>query len=128
LANEEQLTITVAHSPPGTSKWNKIEHQLFSFISINWRATPLISLEVIIRLLSSTTDDKGLTVTAVKDSNTYPKGIKVKDQEIQALNLVRDTFRGDWNYTIKPQLRKRPPHPPIFQVGVRRPDVALLED
>src|SRR6266566_5757217 len=77
FANEEQLTITVAHYPPGTSKWNKIEHQLFSFISINWRAIPLSSLEVVIRLISGTTNDQGLTVTAVKDGNRYPTGIKI---------------------------------------------------
>src|SRR5436305_4009958 len=104
FANEEQLTITVTHYPPGTSKWNKIEHQLFSFISINWRATPLVSLEIVLHLISSTTNDKGLTVTAVKDSNTYPTGIHVTKKEVISLNLIRDSFHGDWNYTIKPQL------------------------
>lgn len=89
--------------PPSTSKWNKIEHQLFSFISINWRAISLTSLEVIIRLLSGTTNDKGLTVTAVKDGNSYPTGIKITKEEMKALNIVRDSFHGDWNYTIKPQ-------------------------
>jgi Rhodopirellula transposase DDE domain len=103
LANEEQLTITVAHYPPATSKWNKIEHQLFSFLSINWRAIPLTSLEVIIRLISATTNEKGLTVTAIKDGNIYPTGIKITNKEIKALNIVRDSFHGDWNYTIKPQ-------------------------
>jgi DDE family transposase len=103
LANEEQLTITVAHYPPATSKWNKIEHQLFSFISINWRAIPLTSLEVVIRLLSGTTNEKGLTVTAIKDGNSYPTGIKITKKEMKALNIVRDSFHGDWNYTIKPQ-------------------------
>jgi hypothetical protein len=103
FANEEQLTITVAHYPPATSKWNKIEHQLFSFISINWRAVPLTSLEVVIRLISGTTNDKGLTVTAVKDGNSYPTGIKVSKQDMKALHIVRDSFHGDWNYTIKPQ-------------------------
>jgi len=105
LANEEQLSITVAHYPPATSKWNKIEHHLFSFISINWRATPLTSLEVVIRLISSTTDDNGLTVTAVKDSNIYPTGIKVTEKEMKDLNIAHDSFHGDWNYTIKPQPR-----------------------
>lgn len=104
FANEEQLTITVAHYPPATSKWNKIEHQLFSFISINWRAVPLTSLEVVIRLISGTTNEKGLTVNAVKDSNIYPTGIKVTKQEMRALTLVPDSFHGDWNYTIEPQL------------------------
>src|SRR6266446_4565932 len=103
LANEEQLTITVAHYPPATSKWNKIEHRLFSFISINWRAKPLTSLEVVLELLSHTTTKEGLAVTAVKDSNTYPTGIKVSDDELAALNLSRNSFHGEWNYTIKPQ-------------------------
>ena len=105
LANEEHLTITVAHYPPATSKWNKIEHRLFSFISINWRATPLTSLEVVLELISHTTTQEGLVVTARKDSQTYPTGRKVSDAELAALNLVTDTFHGDWNSTIKPQAR-----------------------
>jgi transposase len=103
LANEEQLTITVAHYPPATSKWNKIEHRLFSFISINWRAKPLTSLETVIELISHTTTKEGLHVTAIKDSQSYPTGIIVTDAELSALNLVRDAFHGEWNYTIKPQ-------------------------
>jgi len=103
LANEEQLTITVAHYPPATSKWNKIEHRLFSFISINWRAKPLTSLETVIELISHTTTQEGLHVTAIKDSQTYPTGLTVTDAELQALNIVRDAFHGEWNYTIKPQ-------------------------
>ena len=98
-----QLTITVAHYPPATSKWNKIEHRLFAFISLSWRAKPLTSLEVVLELLSHTTTKEGLTVTAVKDSHVYPTGIKVSDEELAALNLSRDSFHGDWNYTIKPQ-------------------------
>jgi len=103
LANEEHLAITVAHYPPATSKWNKIEHQLFSFISINWRAKPLTSLEVVLELISHTTTTEGLAVTAVKDSNTYPTGLKVSEDELATLNLTRDPFHGEWNYTIKPQ-------------------------
>jgi transposase len=103
LANEEHLTITVVHYPPATSKWNKIEHRLFSFISINWRAKPLTSLEVVLELISHTTTKEGLAVTALKDSHTYPTGIKVSDDELAALNIVRDSFHGEWNYTIKPQ-------------------------
>src|SRR6266571_2818862 len=103
LANEEQLTITVAHYPPATSKWNKIEHRLFSFISINWRAKPLTSLETVIELISHTTTQEGLHVIAIKDSQTYPTGLSVTDAELQALNIVRDAFHGEWNYTIKPQ-------------------------
>lgn len=102
LADEEQLAITVAHYPAATSKWNKIEHRLFSFISINWRATPLTSLEVVLELISHTTTDEGLTVTAQKDSQTYPTGTKVTDEELTALHLLRDTFHGEWNYTILP--------------------------
>ena len=103
FANQEQLTITVAHYPPATSKWNKIEHRLFSFISINWRAKPLTSLEVVLELLSHTTTKEGLVVMALKDSNFYPTGIKVSDDELAALNLSRDSFHGEWNYTIRPQ-------------------------
>jgi hypothetical protein len=102
-ANEEQIAITVAHYPPATSKWNKIEHRLFSFISINWRAKPLTSLEVVLELISHTTTTEGLTVTAVKDSQIYPTGLKVTDEELAHLHLLRDAFHGEWNYTIKPQ-------------------------
>src|SRR6266567_9343311 len=108
LANEEQLTITVAHYPPATSKWNKIEHRLFSFISINWRAKPLTSLETVIELIFHTTTEEGLHVTALKDSHTYPTGITVTDAELNTLNIVRDAFHGEWNYTIKPQGTESP--------------------
>ena len=104
LANETGLSITVCHFPPGTSKWNKIEHRLFSSISINWRAKPLTSLETIIELISHTTSKEGLTVTAVKDTQTYPTGIKVTDDELKSLHLIRDAFHGEWNYTFKPQV------------------------
>lgn len=103
FAHETGLTITVAHLPPATSKWNKIEHRLFSYISINWRARPLTSLETIIELISSTTTKEGLTVTAMADQNRYPIGVKVSDAEMRALNIVRDTFHGEWNYTLLPQ-------------------------
>lgn len=103
LSNQTGLSITVNHLPPATSKWNKIEHRLFSFISINWRAKPLTSLEVIIELLSHTTTKEGLTVTAIVDKNTYPTGVKVSDQEMNSINITRDIFHGEWNYTIKPQ-------------------------
>lgn len=103
LANEEGLTIHVCHYPPGTSKWNTIEHQLFSFISINWRAKPLISYEVMLELLNHTTTKAGLTVTAMKDTNIYKTGIKITDKEIAKLNITKDEFHGDWNYIIKPQ-------------------------
>lgn len=111
LANETGLTITVCHFPPGTSKWNKIEHRLFSYISINWRAKPLTSLETIIELISHTTSKEGLTVTAVKDSHTYPTGIKVTDEELQSLHLIRDAFHGEWNYTFEPSAPISDGHP-----------------
>lgn len=103
LANETRLDIQVCHYPPYTSKWNAIEHELFSFISINWRARPLTSLEVIIEVISNTTTKAGLTVKAVKDSNTYPTGIKITDKEMKKLHIIRDEFHGDWNYKIRPQ-------------------------
>jgi transposase len=103
LANETGLAITICHLPPATSKWNKIEHRLFSYISINWRGKPLTSLETIIELISHTTTEEGLTVMAVKDTNSYPTGIKVSDKDMAALNLTSHPFHGDWNYTIQPQ-------------------------
>jgi hypothetical protein len=102
LANEEQLSITVAHYPPATSKWNKIEHRLFSFISITWRAKPLTSLEVVLELISHTSTQEGLTVTALKDSHISPTGLRVTDEEFATLHLVHDAFHGEWNYTIRP--------------------------
>ncbi|MGH9205593.1 MAG: ISAzo13 family transposase [Acidimicrobiales bacterium] len=102
LAIETGLTVRVCHLPPGTSKWNKIEHKLFSYISINWRARPLTSMETVIELISCTTTAGGLTVTAVADTNAYPTKIPVPNAELQALNLVRDAFHGDWNYALHP--------------------------
>jgi hypothetical protein len=103
LANETGLSITVCHFPPGTSKWNKIEHRLFSYISLNWRGKPLTCLETMIELISHTTTQQGLKVQAIKDSNPYPTGIKVSDEDMKALHLIKDAFHGEWNYTIKPQ-------------------------
>ena len=105
LANELDIEIRVHHLPPGTSKWNKIEHRLFSFITMNWRAKPLISYRVIIDLISATTTETGLTVRAELDSNTYEKGIAVSDAEMEAINITRADFHGDWNYVIKPGKR-----------------------
>jgi len=102
FSTETGLSVTVNHLPPATSKWNKIEHRLFSYISINWRGRPLTSLETIIELLSHTTTTKGLTVTAVIDTNIYPVGVKVSDDEFKQFNIIRDAFHGEWNYTIKP--------------------------
>ena len=103
LANETGLAITVCHLPPATSKWNKIEHRLFSYISINWRGKPLTSLETIIELISHTTTEEGVTVMAVKDTNSYPTGLKVSNEDMAALNLTSHPFHGDWNSTIQPQ-------------------------
>jgi hypothetical protein len=105
LADELGIDITVHHLPPGTSKWNRIEHRLFSFISMNWRAKPLISYRVIVDLISATKTDAGLTVRCELDTNLYPKGIVVSDEEMAALNILRTEFHGEWNYTIKPRNR-----------------------
>jgi transposase len=102
LADELGLAIEVHHLPPGTSKWNKIEHRLFSFISLNWRAKPLVSHQVIIDLIASTTTKTGLTVQCVLDEHKYAKGVTVSDEEMAALNIERDPFHGEWNYTFKP--------------------------
>lgn len=103
LADEAGLELSVCHFPPGTRKWNKIEHRLFSFISQNWRGKPLISHEVIINLITATTTQTGLAVKSKLDSNTYPSGVKISDQQMSQLRLRRDQFRGDWNYSILPR-------------------------
>jgi transposase len=101
FSDESGLSISVCHYPPATSKWNKIEHRLFSYISINWRAKPLVSLETVIELVSHTTTKEGLSVRAMVDQNTYPTGIKVTDEELEKLNIFPEAFHGEWNYTIK---------------------------
>ena len=106
LADELKLPITVCHLPPGTSKWNKIEHRLFSFITINWRGKPLRSYRTIVQLIAATTTDTGLKVRAELDENKYPKGVKVSDAQLAAVNLARHSFHGDWNYTISPSRKK----------------------
>ncbi len=103
LADETGLAIAVSHFPPGTSKWNKIEHRLFSFISKNWRGKPLTSLKVIVNLIAGTTTKKGLKVHAEIDGQSYPAGIKVPDQEMAEIKLQRDAFHGEWNYEILPR-------------------------
>ena len=103
LADDTGLEIQVCHLPPGTSKWNKIEHRLFSFISKNWRAKPLVSLEVIVNLIAATTTSTGLEVYAQLDERAYPDKIKVSDSELAAVNLRGHTFHPDWNYAIKPR-------------------------
>ena len=102
LADLTGLQIQVCHFPPGTSKWNKIEHRLFSFISKNWRSQPLASYEVIINLIAGTSTKTGLKVFARLDENEYPDKITITDQQLAAVNITRDPFHGEWNYTIKP--------------------------
>jgi hypothetical protein len=102
LANETQMEISVCHFPPGTSKWNKIEHRLFSHITKNWRARPLISYEVVVNLIAGTTTKKGLEIKCELDHKSYARGKKVWDKELSAINLSRDDFHGDWNYSIRP--------------------------
>jgi Rhodopirellula transposase. len=103
LADETGLSIQVSHFPPGTSKWNKIEHRLFAFISQNWRGKPLISHEVIVKLIAATSNKAGLKVECQLDTNIYPKAIKVSDEEMADINIQRDSFHGEWNYTISPK-------------------------
>lgn len=105
LSNETGLKINVRHFPPGTSKWNKIEHRMFSYISKNWRGRPLISKEVVVNLIGATETRSGLEIMAVLDENNYEAGIEVSQEEVQALNIVGDSFHPEWNYTISPQVR-----------------------
>ena len=102
LADETGLEIAVCHFPPGTSKWNKIEHRMFCHITENWRGRPLVSRAVVVNLIGSTQTRTGLRVRAELDTNTYPKGIKVTDQEMEMVQLKKDKFHGEWNYTISP--------------------------
>lgn len=102
LANETGLRIRVSHFPPGTSKWNKIEHRLFSFITMNWRGRPLISHEVIVQLIASTKTRSGLKVRSEIDTNSYPKGMVVSDADFSAIEIRPDPFHGEWNYSIGP--------------------------
>lgn len=102
FANETGLAVTVCHLPPGTSKWNKIEHRLFAHISLNWRGRPLISHEVIVELIGATTTRTGLRVQAERDAGVYPTKVKVSDAEMARLRLTRHAFHGEWNYTLAP--------------------------
>lgn len=103
LADEIGIPIHVCHFPPGTSKWNKIEHRMFSFISMNWRGEPLVSHEVMLNLIANTKTKKGLSVRAELDTAVYPKGIKVSDVDFAGINIVRNDFHGEWNYSIYPR-------------------------
>lgn len=103
FADETRMSITVAHLPPGTSKWNKIEHRLFAYITQNWRGQPLASLQTIVELIGHTRTDGGLVVRAELDENTYPKGIEVSDEQLEQVHIKRHDFHGDWNYTLQPR-------------------------
>lgn len=105
LVNELNMSISVSHFPPGTSKWNKIEHKMFSFISQNWRGKPLINRATIVNLIGNTRTKKGLEIRARLDKKFYKKGIKVSDKEFQTINIERDEFHGEWNYKISPNNR-----------------------
>ena len=107
FANETGLKITVTHLPPGTSKWNKIEHRLFAFITMNWRGKPLVSHQVIVQLIGSTTTETGLKVCCEIDSKPLPEGHQGHRREMQAINIARHEFHGEWNYTISPN--QQPP-------------------
>ena len=102
LTDQTGLRISVCHFPPGTSKWNKIEHRMFSYISLNWRGKPLISHEVIVNLIAGTTTRTGLKIQAELDTNVYPKGIQVTDEELEKVQIQKADFHGEWNYTILP--------------------------
>jgi hypothetical protein len=103
LSDEIGLEISLCHFPPGTSKWNKIEHRMFSHISQNWRGRPLVSIETIVNLIGSTKTKRGLKIKTAVDTNKYTKGIKISDSAMKALSVEKDTFHGEWNYTIHPQ-------------------------
>ena len=103
LADELGMEISVCHLPPGTSKWNKIEHRLFAFITKNWRGKPLVSHEVIVNLIADTTTSTGLKVRCQLDTSAYPKGTKISDKELATINISKDNFHGEWNYTITPR-------------------------
>jgi hypothetical protein len=103
FADQTGLTITVAHHPPGTSKWNRIEHRMFAFISQNWRGKPLLSHKVIVHLIAATKTASGLTISCAIDAARYPKGDKISDAQLEALNVRYDTFHPDWNYSLLPR-------------------------
>ena len=105
FANRSGLSITVCHFPPGTSKWNKIEHRLFSHVAMNWRGKPLVSLAAIMSLIGSTTTSSGLRIRSEIDHGSYPLGVPVTNEQMAKLQLQPHRFHGDWNYTIRPRGR-----------------------
>jgi hypothetical protein len=104
LANELTIDIHVCHFPPGTSKWNKIEHRMFSYISKNWRGVPLATIETVINLIGNTKTKTGLKVDVILDEHKYEKGIKISDEEFKSINIKCNRFHGEWNYIIKPKI------------------------
>lgn len=112
FADETGLTVSVGHFPPGTSTWHTIEHRLFSFITQNWRAKPLVSYAVILDLLAATTTATGLTVEGYLDADPYPAGVKITDAPMATLRLERDAFHGEWNRAIAPH--DPPPDEPVL--------------
>jgi len=125
LAEETGLEITCCHFPPGTSKWNKIEHRLFSAITMNWRGRPLTSHQVVVNTIAATTTRTGLRVRAELDTSAYPTGIKISPAEMDALPLTRHHWHGDWNYTLAPRAAA-PPHPAPAPPSPATPDLAWL--
>ena len=109
LADETGLTIQVSHYPAGTSKWKKVEHFLFNHIAMNWRGRPLVDMQTVIKLISSTTSENGLQVRCRKDRKKYPTGTKVIPHEMKLLRVIGEIFHPDWNYTIKPKIKKIKP-------------------
>jgi hypothetical protein len=107
LADETGLSVSVCHFPPGTSKWNKIEHRMFAHISMNWRGKPLVSHEVMLKLIAATTTTTGLKINCALDTNTYPKGVKVNAAMFDNVCLKAARFHGDWNYTIHPKTARK---------------------
>ena len=103
LADEIGIEIQVCHFPPGTSKWNKIEHRMFCHITNNWRGRPLVSREVVVNLIGCTTTETGLHIRSQLDENTYEAGLKVSDEELAELAIERDEFHGEWNYCLRPR-------------------------
>jgi hypothetical protein len=107
LANELKMDIHVCHFPPGTSKWNKIEHKMFSYITLNWRGVPLVSREAVVQLIGNTTTTKGLTIKSQIDCRHYEKGREISDEDFESIGITRDKFHGEWNYKIEPIIRVR---------------------
>lgn len=106
LSDELVLPITVCHYPPGTSKWNKIEHRMFSFISMNWKGEPLVSFETVVNMIGRTTTRRGLKIKAFLDTRDYETGVRISDEDMQALNLEFHEVHPQWNYTIAPRAKR----------------------